>query len=59
MISDREKQAMECLELAAQADDPAVQKSLRQAADALLFNNLTEPSALTPGSSGHRQTQAD
>jgi len=59
MISDREKQAMECLELAAQADDPAVQKSLRQAADALLFNNLTEPSILSPRSHSAPQAEAD
>lgn len=38
MISDRERQAIECLELAAQADDPVVQKSLLQAAEALLHS---------------------
>lgn len=42
MISDRERQALECIELAAQADDPVVQKSLLQAAEALRIHNTPD-----------------
>ena len=42
MISDRERQALECIELAAQADDPVVQKSLLQAAEALRIHSAPD-----------------
>jgi len=57
LISDLERQALECLELAAQADDPVVQESLLRAAESLRFRNLSTPAA--PLSHSSRQQSAD